>query len=453
MAKHVIVVGAGISGLTCAYRLKQKGFQVTLVESGDSVGGVIQTRIENGFLCEAGPNSFQNTPEIIQLIDELGISNELVTAEARLPRYIFYRGRLHPAPMGPGGLFSTRLLTFRGKMRIFGEPWSKPGPESKEETLAQFVTRRFGPEVLRNFVAPFVSGVYAGDPQRLSAQSAFPILVELERKHRSILKGLIAQARKAPKPRRPRRLCSFRKGLHTLPQALAGTIGGDHIFLGTRAESIGVNAVNGKNAFTLRLRKEDQPLELCADAVVLAGAAYHMADFIETLSSTLARELAAIEYPPLVGTCVAYRNSDVPHSLKGFGFLVPRGEGVRLLGCIWSSSLFPGRAPDDSALFTVFVGGATDPEATLLNDAEIVELVRKDLKATLGTTATPRVAALNRYKHAIPQYPIGHEERLRRIEEVLKGIPGLFLAGNYLRGVSLPDCVKQSTALADRLAL
>src|SRR5213594_2641389 len=251
MTKRVVVAGAGISGLTCAYRLKQKGLQVTIVESGDSVGGVSQTRIVKGFLCESGPNSFQNLPEAIQLIEELGIGNELVTAEAKLPRFIFYRGSLHPAPMGPGGLFSTRLLTLRGKARIFGEPWSKPNRDMKDESLAEFVTRRFGPEVLRNFVAPFVSGVYAGDPDRLSARSAFPILSDLERKHGSVLKGgLIASFRKTNKPRRPRRLCSFRKGLQTLPRCLAGKIGSENILLQARAESLAVKDLNGRISFT-----------------------------------------------------------------------------------------------------------------------------------------------------------------------------------------------------------
>jgi oxygen-dependent protoporphyrinogen oxidase len=452
MTRRVVVVGAGISGLTCAYRLKQEGLQVTLVESGDSVGGVMQTRIENGFLCECGPNSFQNLPEAIQLIEELGIGEELVTAEAKLPRYIFYHGSLHPAPMGPGGLFSTRLLTLRGKARIFGEPWSKPNRDMKDESLAEFVTRRFGPEVLRNFVAPFVSGVYAGDPDSLSARSAFPRLVELERKHGSVfIGGLIALLIKPRKPERPRRLCSFREGLQTLPRGLAEKIGSENILLKARAESLTVKDLNGPSSFTLGVVKEGQRVDLSADAVVLAGAAHGTAELIKPLSRSLASELAAIEYPALVGACVACQKSDAPRSLNGFGFLVPRGEGVRLLGCIWNSSLFPGRAPEDSALLTVFAGGATDPEAAALDDAQIIEIVRKDLRTTLGLSATPKVVALNRHSHAIPQYTIGHEERLGRIEEELKRIQGLFLAGNYLRGVSIPDCIRQATQLAQCL--
>jgi len=451
MAKRVVVVGAGISGLTCAYRLQRSGLDVIVLESSDVVGGVIQTDNEHGFLCEVGPNSFQGTPEVFDLIREIGLEGELVTADSRLARYIFHRGKLHPAPMGPGALLSTKLLSLRAKLKLFREPWVRPYQGASEESLAGFVCRRFGPEALRNLVAPFVSGVYAGDPRCLSARSAFPMLVEFEEKYGSVLRGFIRSIRKTPKPRRSRSLCSFVKGLHTLPRVLAEKIGAERVLLGARVRGMRPSEGTQIGAYTLRIQRGGENYELGADVVVLATSAYRAAELAQTLSLTLERELAAVEYPPLAGICVAYKKGAVPHPLQGFGFLVPRDEGVRLLGCIWSSSLFPGRAPEGYVLLSIFIGGSVDPEVASLSDHQVIEAVTQDLRTTLGVQIAPRVLTLNRYGHAIPQYGLGHEARLSRIKGELQKLPGVFLAGNYLRGISIGDCIKHSTLMANRL--
>jgi protoporphyrinogen/coproporphyrinogen III oxidase len=442
--RKVIVIGAGIAGLTCAYRLKQAGCPVTVVEAADCVGGVMRSSIEDDFLCERGPNSFQNTPEILELVHELGLDHELVTAEARLPRYIFYRGTLHPAPMAPATLLSTRLLTAAGKLRIVRELWTKPGSDSRDESLSDFVIRHFGTEVLRNFVVPFVSGIYAGDPSRLSARSAFPSLIDLEREYGSLIKGLVFSARRSAKPRRPRQLCSFQQGLQRLPLRLAERIGADNIILGGQVQNLRAMPRDGRNDFAMTALTTEGSLELAGNAVVIATPAYEAAGLLRSFSTSCATELASIEYPPLAGLCLAYRRSDVPHPLDGFGFLVPRDEGVRFLGCIWSSTLFRGRAPADAALLTIFVGGATDTGVSSLTDGQVVDVAREDLRTTLKITAAPRVMAIHRYQRAIPQPTLGHEARLQRIDEELRNIPGIYLVGNYLRGVSIPDSVKQA---------
>src|SRR5262245_8882219 len=443
--RKVIVIGAGIAGLTCAYRLKQAGCPVTVIEATDCVGGVMRSSIESDFLCERGPNSFQNTPEILDLVHELGLDHELVTAEAGLPRYIFYRGTLHRPPMSPAALLSTRLLTAAGKLRIVRELWTRPGSDSRDESLSDFVIRHFGTEVLRNFVAPFVSGIYAGDPSRLSARSAFPYLIDLEREYGSLIKGFVLSARRSAKPRRPRQLCSFQQGLRRLPLCLAERIGADNIML--RGEVQNLRAIS-PNAFTITASTAEGSRELTGTAVVIATPAYEAAGLMRPFSTSCATELASIEYPPLAGLCLAYRKSDVPHSLDGFGFLVPRGEGVRFLGCIWSSTLFRGRAPADAVLLTIFVGGATDTGVASLSDGQVVDVVREDLRTSLKITAAPRIVAVHRHQRAIPQPTLGHEARLRRIDEELGKIPGIYLVGNYLRGISIPDSVKQAGELA-----
>jgi oxygen-dependent protoporphyrinogen oxidase len=449
--QSVIVVGAGITGLTCAYRLKQLGRTVTVIESAPRVGGVIQTRVADGFLLEEGPNSFQSTPEMIDIIRETGLTGEMITAEPRLPRYIYYRGRLHPAPMGPGGLASTQLLSGAAKLRVFREFWIKPKQGDDEETVSEFVTRRFGREALQNLVAPFLSGVYAGDPDRLSIRSVFPSLVEFERDYGSVLKGVLQSSRKTKGSRAARNLCSFRRGLHSLPSALAAAIGSENILLNAQAERIETKSDGGKPSLMIHVKTQSERRGLAAEAVVLSAPAYRGAELVASLSESLARELRAIEYPSLSVIYVTYKRSDIPHALEGFGFLVPRNEGVRLLGCVWSSALFSGRAPAGLVLFTAFAGGAADPDVASWSEQEIVEMLRQDFRATLGIDAPPTVIAIQRHARAIPQYTIGHAARCQRMENELKSIPGLSLAGNYLHGVSLGDCVKQGNELAFRI--
>jgi oxygen-dependent protoporphyrinogen oxidase len=285
----------------------------------------------------------------------------------------------------------------------------------------------------------------------LSARSAFPLLIDLEREHGSLIKGLALSARRSAGPRIPRRLCSFQQGLQRLPLRLAEKIGADNIIVRGQVQNLRATAGDGSNTFSLSVSTPHGTRELPGDAVVIATPAYEAANLLRPFSIQCANDLAAIEYPPLVGLCLAYRKSEVPHSLNGFGFLVPRGEGIRLLGCIWSSTLFPGRAPHDAALLTIFVGGATDSAVSSLTDDQVVDAVRNDLRTTLNIAAAPRIMAFHRYRRAIPQPNLGHENRLQRIEEELEKIPGIYLAGNYLRGVSIPDSVKQAGKLAQRI--
>ncbi|MBI3949269.1 MAG: protoporphyrinogen oxidase [Acidobacteria bacterium] len=450
MRKQVVLIGAGISGLTCAYRLKQKGCDVLLVEREDSVGGVMKSEMRDGVLTESGPNSFQNAPEIMQLIEEVGLNDELVTAPASAPRYIYYKGRLQEFPMNPPKFFSTPLLTPWGKIRVFLEPFARPAWQN-EESIADFITRRFGREVLEVFVDPFVSGVYAGDPARLCVKSTFPMLIDFEKQYGGVLKGFIKSQKNSSEPRPKRLLCSFKRGLGTLPPRLAELLGDSLV---TNAIIAGLNASgpNGAPRFMLEINQNGCTKAVEADAVVLATPAFVAAETVKSLSEPLARILASIEYPPLASVCLGYDKTAIPRPIEGFGFLVPRSQGLRLLGCLWSSGLFPGRAPEGKVCLTNFVGGATDPAVRELSNAELIQTVHRELQMTLGVKADPHVVAIHRYPRAIPQYNLGHQAKRQQIEEHVSHIPGLFLTGNYLRGVSVGDCVREATSAAGDVA-
>jgi protoporphyrinogen/coproporphyrinogen III oxidase len=463
LSKKIMVLGAGISGLTCAYRLHRAGFDVEVLERETAPGGVMQTRREDGFLTEGGPNSFQSGEEVLSLIHDVGLDEELLEADAGLPRYIFFRGRLHQAPMGPGALIFTPLLSAGAKLKLIREPWAPRNSDGHEESVQEFASRRLGRELHDVMVAPLVSGIYAGDTARLSMQSVFPLLVELETKYGGLLKGFMKhmkaerkkrEAEGKPKPRRT--LCSFKDGLNTLPARIAEHLGPR---LRLKCEVRTVVACPG-GGFTLEV-KEDQTVKHCSAArLVMATPVFETAEHLRQLAASLsldpwpkslsaqftqaANGLSSIDLPPLAGVCLAWKKSDVPHDLKGFGFLIPRSERVRMLGCIWSSSLYPYRAPEGWVLLTNFIGGATDPDIISLSEGQLVDAVRNDLRTILGISAAPRVVTVNRYDHAIPQYNLGHKDRIDAARHAVAQIPGFYLAGNYLGGVSVGDCIKQA---------
>ncbi len=461
--RKILVLGAGISGLSCAFRLHQAGHDVEVFEREAFPGGVMQTRIEDGFLTETGPNSFQSGEEILSLIHDVGLDEELLQADGRLPRYIFFRGRLHQAPLGPGALLFTGLLSAGAKWKVAREPWAPGKTDSHEESIKEFATRRLGPELHDVMLAPLVSGIYAGDTSRLSMQSVFPLLVELEEKYGSLLKGFFKymkaekQKREAEGKKRIRRtLCSFKQGLKTLPEAIARTLG-SRVHLSSEVEGLRVDPQGG---FWLETRERGELKRTRGDQLVIATSVRRAGEHLKNLSpgSGAERELldagealSSVELPPLAGVCLAYKKSDVPHELNGFGFLIPRTEKIRLLGCIWSSSLFNGRAPEGWVLLTNFIGGATDPGILDLSEAQLLEAVRKDVEGILGIRVSPRVVAVNRYEQAIPQYNLGHKAQLEKVAKAVSRVPGLFLAGNYLSGVSVGDCVKQAHETVRRI--
>lgn len=466
-----IIIGAGISGLSAAYYLKHAGRNVLLLESSDHVGGVIQSFDADGFLLERGPNSLRGTHEFLDLVDELKLKDELVTANPKAPAYVYFQQALHPVPMSPLALINTKLLSTKAKWRLLREPFIAVRRDTTEETLASFVRRRLGNEVLERLVAPFVSGVYAGDPEHLSVQASFARLAELEASSGSIFKGAIraARAARANKDRpgrslRPYRLCGFQDGLQTLTNALATALG-DCLVTEARVHSVSQSSglkweIGDKRAkspisnlnFEITYEHHQQLQTVETASLILATPSFAAAQLLTELAPELAALLAEIPYTALVAVPLAYRVSQIARHLDGFGFLAPRGQGLRTLGSIWNSSLFANRAPDGFVLTNNFIGGETDREAIQLSDEELIQIVHGDLQRVLGITGEPHRLPITRWQRAIPQYNLGHAARVATIEAVLTRRPGLWLAGNYLHGVALGDCLKGGKEIAEQVA-
>lgn len=448
-----VIIGAGISGLVAAHRLKKMGRDPLLIESGDRVGGVIQSREVEGFLIECGPNSLRGSHEFLDLVEELNLTGELITANPHAPAYIYADGRLQAAPMSPPALVKTKLISNAAKLRLLREPFVKARRESGEESIASFIRRRLGNEILERMVAPFLSGVYAGDPEELSVQACFPKLSEFEAEAGGILRGALRAARQSRKgassPKRslrPYRLCSFRHGLNALPETLSRSLG-DRLLTGARI--IGIKSAGG---FEIKIEHRGEIKTINSPALVVSTPAYVTAHLLGPVAPEIAALVAEIPYVSIASVPVAYRAEQVARKLDGFGFLAPRGEGLRTLGSIWNSSLFAERAPEGWVCLTNFIGGATDPEAIKLGDEELIRIVHDDLGKVLGVSGEPRRLPITRYERAIPQYTLGHAARVERIEAMLRDISGLWLAGNYLRGISLGDCIKNAERVAVEIA-
>ncbi len=438
---RVAVIGAGISGLACAYRLQQAGVDVVLLESSNRPGGLIDSVEKDGLLFEAGPQSFQGTDELLELIRELGIEGELQKADPRAPRYVFLHGHLRKIPMSPQALLTSSLLGPGSRWKIASEAFkrTKP-PPSEEETVASFVRRKFGHEILEYLVAPFVSGVYAGDPEQLSLKAAFPSLDEWEREYGSVLRG--AMKSRPPKTKgAPPALCSFKQGLAALPRAMADKLG-DHLQTGATVLEIRRAAGTGGNSYEIRANRQGREQHASVSAVVVATPAYAAGTLLGSVSSHLAQVLCGIPYAPVAVVAVNYYRQQVGDPLEGFGLLVPRSEKIRTLGTVWNSSLFPGRAPNGTVTMTSFIGGATNVDIVRYSEEEIARIVQDENARILGITGPPIESVVWGYPRALPQYNLGHGHIVEAIRDAERQTPGLFFAGNYLEGPAIGKCVE-----------
>ncbi len=458
--RQVVVIGAGVAGLVCAYRLKSLGADVLLVESSARVGGVMRSEAVDGYLIERGPNSSQGSEELMALIEEVGLMGELLEGDPKAPAYVYCNRRLHAVPAGAGAFLKSKLLSAAGKLRILREPFIGKRTADDEESVLSFARRRIGREAAERMVAPFVSGVYAGDAEKISVQAAFPRLWNLEANYGGLIRGTIAKAREAKRAKKAardvldkaaptrRRLISFKGGMATLPLRLAGLIGEDLV---TGITDCGLRIADSGKA-VVAFNHKGVIHQTSADHVIVATPARAAASILRAASTELSQLLDGIYYPPLAIVYLAYDVASVRTPLDGFGFLVAPSEGLNILGCVWNSSLFAGRAPRGKALLTVFIGGARRPDTARLPDAELVAAAHSELQAVLGITGGPTVVGITRWERAIPQYNLGHRDRVRRIEALLGETPGLHLAGNYLHGVSTGDVIKEADRVAREVA-
>lgn len=432
---EAVVVGAGICGLACLWRLRRAGIDAIGLEAADRAGGVLRTEIRDGFLVETGPNTVMSSPPLSDLLRETGLEAEVVRAEPALDRFVYRRGTLHRLPHGAADLLRTRLISTRGKLRLLAEVVVSARHEIAEESVERFVARRCGREAVEAIAAPFVAGTFAGDPALLSAPSTLPSLVELERRWGGIVRGALRGGLGAGDSRGG--VISLRHGFATLAERISLSLG-SRLRLSQPARRVVANP----DGSTLRVVLQNDTV-VSARAVVLAVPARVAAGFVAELSPTASSTLAEIDAPPLAIVSLAWPRARVRHPLRGFGFLMARGDDERLLGCLWPSSIFPGRAPDGWVLLTSFVGGARHPDAIGSDDDELVERVRGELERILGATGSPRVLSVARYPRAIPQYTVGHAARVERVRRAVAAVPGLSLAGNFIDGISVGDCVRQ----------
>ena len=453
MRTDVVVIGAGLSGLVTAFRAKRAGLGVVVFEAGSRPGGVIGSERRAGALFERGPNSgLDTTPLINAMLDDLGIRADRVDgSKASSKRYVLRDGRLVALPTSPGAFLRTPLFSFGAKLRLFAEPFIGKAAPEVEESIAQFVRRRLGPEFLDYAIEPFVAGIYAGDPETLSVPAAFPRLHALEQQYGSLIKGAILGARQrrksADKAKNAALSFSFREGMQTLTDALARAIG--HVDCDvkvTRVERL------RDGEFTIAGERFGMAFERQARAVVVATPAYSAATIVQLLAPAAAQALQEIAYPPVTVVASAYRRRDILHPLDGFGFLAPARERPAVLGTLFSSTMFEHRAPSEVAVLTTFVGGRRNPELAAAGDAGVRAAVHEELARLLGAGADPMWSEITRWPRAIPQYTMGHLQRIARVEEAERSFPGLYFCANYRGGVSIGDCVKAGHATADRVA-
>lgn len=442
----VIVVGGGISGLTVAQTMLQRArdagadVDVTVLEALDRPGGHAWTIREEGFMVEAGPNGFLDR-ELgpAELAGELGVAGELVEARPEAKRrFILRGGRLRRMPESPPSLVSSDALSVGGKLRLLLEPWARPAPEGVEESVHEFARRRVGPEAAEALVDAAISGISAGDSRELSVSAAFPLMIDLERKHGSLIRGMMVRRG------RRSRLMTFAGGLGSLVDRLASCLG-DRVQTGARVTSL--RPVNAGWCVTLAGGKEQ-----VAERVVLASPAHATARILADLDPELSGVLDETPYAGLSLVALAYRMSDVSHPLAGYGYLVTRAEGLRTLGVVWESSLFEGRAPRDTVLLRVFIGGTRHPGVVDLPESEVESVARRELQGVLGVSADPIRTWVFRWPEAIAQYTRGHIERVRRCRELAARHPGLDLLGTAYDGISFSSAITAARRHAARMS-
>ena len=494
--KSVAIIGAGITGLTAAFYLKRKGFPVTVYEASGRVGGVIQSVRRDGFLAEFGPNTILETsPKIRQLIADSGLESRRVETNPKASaRFVVRYGRPIEMPRSPFGFFATDLFSLNAKLAVAREPFVPRRRDDAEESIAQFAVRRFNREFLDHAIDALVAGVYAGDSEKLSVMHAFPKLKALEDNYGSMIKGQIFGARERKKrgeiakDRAPK--FSFDEGLQALPEALREQLG-DSVRLNTSVSQINQTADGWQISLSegRATRVPDQNLnekengdscnssfrEVEHSVVIYCGTAYRLAELkVEipdrpTLTPALSHPMgegdrnsrsgrfldfstfSEIRYPPVASVVLGFKREDVMHPACGFGMLIPKIEGFKILGTIFSSALFPNRAPDGCVTLTSYVGGERYPKLASLPPEKLYELALADLRVLLGVRGEPVFKHAAFFPKAIPQYNVGYGRFRELMNKVETDAPGFFLAGHYRDGVSLSDSILSGCNVADRV--
>ena len=446
--KTIAVLGAGVTGLCATLRLRELGHQVVLLEASDRVGGAVGTRVENGFLAEWGPNTLlESSSRITALIASLGLEGRRRVANPEMKhRYIVRSGKPVPLPLSPPAFLTSSLFSLKAKLRLLKEPFIAKAPADLEESLATFVERRLGKEVLDYAINPFVAGIYAGDPDSLSVRHAFPKLYALEQDHGSLIGGQIRGRRKVSREgevsKVRAKLLSFDQGMQVLTDRL-GEVVTSSLQLASPIDR--VEKTDGQWWVHCR-----QPLSV--DAVLGAVPAHAMARMtFEDGPRIDMRWLEQIVHPPVASVVMGFDREQVRHPLDGFGMLIPKVESHHILGTIFSSSLFEHRAPQGCVTLSTYLGGMRQPELALLDAAAMDHLILRDLEALLGVQGRPKYVHRRIWPQAIPQYTVGYGTFLERFDAIEKHHPGLYFAGHFRNGISLGDSMLAGLDAAERM--
>ena len=449
-----------MTGLAAAHRAlelaRERGrpLSLTLLEARDRLGGTIETERSDGFLVEAGPDSFlSEKPWALALCKRLGVEDQLLRTDDRYRKVLVWRGgRLHPLPDGfqllaptqLGPFVASSLFSWPGKLRMAMDLITPRGGVGDDESLGSFVRRRLGAEALERVAQPLVAGIYTADPDDLSLAATMPRFLELERRERSLILGLWRATRRSPQAgtsgARWSLFVTFREGMGQMIDTLASRVPAGTVQLKTRVTGF-ERAGTG-----WRIGTDAGPVD--ADAVIVAAEAHAAARMLRYVDPTASALLAEIPYASSATVSFGYRRDDVPHALDAFGIVVPRTEGRALLAATFSSVKYPGRAPHGHVLIRCFLGGVLDAAMLERDDEGLVAQAREELRAALGVTAAPRLTRLHRHPASMPQYRVGHLARMDAVDRRVAGTSGLFLAGAGYRGVGIADCVQSGEAAA-----
>ncbi len=442
----IAVIGSGITGLTAAYSLEKNGFEVTVFEKNSGPGGAIKTVRDGEWLAEYGPNTLLvRDKRIVDLFTELGLNNEIIQANPEASkRFIVKNGELIPLPMSILDAIRTPLLSLEGKLRLFKEPFLSANP-NREQSIAEFIERRLGKEILDYAINPFVAGIFANRPENLSLRHTFPQMDQLEEMYGSVIWGAIASSRRNNRDEKvKRRLISFKDGLQTLPHRLASSL--DRIHYQHKVNTI---EKKGESWYVTANGLESGPF----DSVILNVPLYHIGELLGSLSNHNFVFNKEVSYPKLSVLYLGYKKADIQHPLDGFGFLVPEIENRSVLGALFNSTLFEGRSPADSHLLTVFVGGGREPKLAEMDTKELVRMVEMELKQLIGLQGSHQFLDHVYWPKSIPAYHPGYDEVLNSFDQFEHQFPGLRVAGNFRKGVSVPDCIINGLKLAKTMTI
>ena len=450
--KDIVIIGAGLTGLTLAFYLKKQGKNVLIVEKTEKSGGVINTENKNGFVFETGPNTgVVGNPEVAELFEDL---EGLCTFEAADPsakrRLIWKKGKWHALPSGLVSAATTPLFTLKDKFKVLGEPFRKKG-ENPEENLADLVKRRLGVSFLNYAIDPFISGIYAGDPSYLITKYALPKLYALEQNYGSFIKGSMQKAKeKKNNPRlqkATKEVFSARGGLSQLTKALTDKIGAENILL----NGVNTTVKPGENGFVVHTQINNESIQIKANKVVTTTGGNELLNILPFLSKQEKSPFEKLKYAAVVQAIIGFKKWD-GMQLNAFGGLVPTIENKNILGALFTSSFFSKRAPNEGALISVFMGGTKRPDIFEMSNENIESMLEKEIKEVLGLSDfTPDLLHIYRYKYAIPQYGLSSAQRFETIKEIQQKYPGLVLAGNIRDGIGMADRIKQARTLAEEL--